>query len=220
MWAPPGTADAPTHGSGPPGRDPRIGRSSRTGTLLAGLALVATAAAVAPVLAAIGWLAWATVARVADRTLTGLTLKRIERGARSSDVPLTVLAVPVHLLTSILSTLVSAVLPVIVGAATAVTAAYLESALGQQTMAVDRPLPMAVGAVVGVGLSWWGVGGTSLRRGSRSLVRGLSPGRGGAAVASTLLLLGAAYLALRTQASGSQVVWWPLQGSPRRWVGW
>src|SRR5699024_7448267 len=101
------------------------------------------------------------------RTLTGLVLRRHRAGKRATDVPVTVLASPVHLVVSTVSTAFSLLLPVAMAAVVAlvfsglVTSTELLAGVGP-----EHPLSMALGALVGGGLSWWGLASTSLRRGS------------------------------------------------------
>lgn len=194
--------------------DPRIGRRARTGTLAALALAVAALATVLPVAAVLGAVAWSALARTADRSVTSMTMRRIERGVRGRDVPLAIVASPVHLLTGVLSAVLTALLPLFLGtAATFGTAVVAAGARGVGPDPTD-PLPLAGGMLVAILTAWWGIGGTSLRRGSRSLVRGLAPGRAGAATVSVLLVLAAAYLAVRSQATGAAADWWPLRNNP------
>ena len=64
--------------------------------------------------------------------------------------------------------------------------------------------------------AWWGPGGASLRRGSRSIVRGLSPGATASQVAAALLLVVAAALVATTMAADGPS-WWPRTTAPG-WV--
>ena len=52
-----------------------------------------------------------------------------------------------------------------------------------------QSLPLGVGGLTAMLTAWWGPGGESVRAGSRRLVRGLSPGRNGPAIAVAVLLL-------------------------------
>lgn len=202
-------------GPGEPGlpatpRDPRIGRRRRTGTLAAvGLTLTALAT-VLPVAALLAAASWSALARTADRSLTAVTLRRMERGPRGRDVPLAVLTSPVHLVTGIASAVLTAILPMVLGIAGVFATAVLSASVRGVVPMPTHPLSLAGGMVVGLLTAWWGIGGTSLRRGSRSLVRAAAPGRGGAVVASVLLLAVAVYLAIGSQATGVQADWWPL----------
>ena len=162
-------------GAGQP--DPRIGRPARTGTLLALLAAVVAAVAGFPVVAAAVAVLWSWAARTADRSVTSLVLRRHNRGPRRSDVPLAVVASPWHLVVGALATVVSAILPLVVGicavfsAALATVAVYGGSAAPELVRRRSRSA-----AVVAALMAWWGPGGSGLRRGTRSIVRGVSPG--------------------------------------------
>ena len=78
----------------------------------------------------------------------------------------------------------TAILPVVLGIAGVFATAVLSASVRGVVPMPTHPLSLAGGMVVGLLTAWWGIGGTSLRRGSRSLVRAAAPGRGGAVVAS------------------------------------
>ncbi len=204
-----------------PGGDPRLGRQNRTGTLLAVLVTIAAVATLAPVVALLVGLVWSTLARTADRTVTSLTLKRFERGHRGSDLPMAVLGAPLQLIAAAASAVLGALLPMIVSVAAALSVAFVASSGGTQGMDIQGGLPLAAAALVAVLLSWWGAGGTSLRRGSRSLVRGLAPSGVGAVGVTAVLLATSAYVVYRSQSGAGQLIWWPLAGPPLTWLtGW
>ena len=192
-------------------QDPRIGRSPRSGTLAALLALFVALAATAPLLAWGLYAVWGLLARTVDRAVTGLVLRRHELGRRRSDLPLTVLASPWHLLMAAMSTLLSLLLPL----ALAVCVALVFSGLVTTTellagVGPEHPLAVAVGSLVGGWLGWWGLGGTSLRRGSRTMVRGVAPSGIPAALVVALCLGAAVALGLLAWQGGDLVSWWPL----------
>ena len=197
---------------GEPGTlDPRIGRRARTGTLVALFAVFVALASVAPLVAWGLYALWGLGARTVDRTLTGLVLRRHEAGRRASDVPMTVLASPVHLVAAALSTMLALLLPL----AMAVVIALVLSGLVTTTellagVGPEHPLPMAVGALVGGGLGWWGLGSTSLRRGSRTMIRATVPRGAVTGVLVVLCLVGAAALGFLALQAGDLVSWWPL----------
>ena len=196
---------------GEPGEpDPRIGRAQRTGSLLAMLALFVAAAAGFPVVAAVVALLWSWVARTADRSVTSLVLRRHQKGRRRSDVPFAVAASPWHLVVGALATVVSAILPVVVGVCAVFSAALAMVAVTGGSPEPNARGPVAAGAVVAGLMAWWGPGGSGLRRGSRSLVRGMSPGRGGR-VFVLLLLAGAVGFAAWSLTQGGAPDWWPSQ---------
>jgi serine/threonine protein kinase len=169
--------------------------------LLAALAAFAGAAAVAPGVTLVAFLALTTVARTVDRTATGLLQRRMDYGPRPSDGVVAVLALPWRLLTSGVASVVAAILPSLVGLATAFVMA---SALtgGTATMRPGTGPALAAAAVAVATVAWWGPGGSSLRRGSRTIVRGLAPARGARAVLIALLLAGA-LLAAGARAAGA-----------------
>ncbi|WP_181010052.1 serine/threonine-protein kinase [Ornithinimicrobium sufpigmenti] len=191
--------------------DPRIGRRARTGTLTAMLAAFVGLAAVVPLVAWGLYAVWGVSARTVDRTLTGLVLRRHRAGKRATDVPVTVLASPVHLVVATVSTVFSLLLPVAMAAVVAlvfsglVTSTELLAGVGP-----EHPLSMALGALVGGGLSWWGLASTSLRRGSRTTVRATVPEGAPTVVLVVGCLLGAAALGFAAYQGGDHVSWWPL----------
>ena len=196
---------------GEPGEpDPRIGRAQRTGSLLAMLALFVAAATSFPLVAAAVALLWSWVARTADRSVTSLVLRRHQKGRRRSDVPFAVAASPWHLVVGALATVVSALLPVVVGVCAVFSAALAMVAVTGGSPEPNARGPVAAGALVAGLMAWWGPGGSGLRRGSRSIVRGISPGRGGR-VFALLLLAGAVALAAWSLTQGGPPDWWPSQ---------
>ena len=74
----------------------------------------------------------------------------------------------------------------------------------------EHPLPMALGALVGGALGWWGLGSTSLRRGSRTVVRATVPEGVATVVVVVACLLAATGLVLAAYQGGDLVSWWPL----------
>jgi hypothetical protein len=79
----------------------------------------------------------------------------------------------------------------------------------------DSAGPLAVGGAVAVLMAWWGPGGSGLRRGSRSIVRGLSPGSTARTVLAVALLLVAVGLLLWALQHPGAASWWPTQGPGR-----
>ncbi|WP_346767727.1 serine/threonine-protein kinase [Knoellia koreensis] len=197
---------------GDPGQpDPRIGRPHRTGTIFALLVALVAAAAAYPVVAAAVALLWCWAARTADRSVTSLVLRRYAKGRRRSDVPFAVVASPWHLVVGALATVVSALLPVVVG-----VCAVFSAALGMVALTGGSPHPnsapaLAVGALLAGLMAWWGPGGSGLRRGSRSIVRGVAGGPTATRiVVGLLLVVAAACVVLAVQRAGAPD-WWPTQ---------
>jgi serine/threonine protein kinase len=204
--------DAARLGHGPWG-DPRIGRPSRSGTLLALLAVLAAVTARAPVLAVLGLLAWVTLARTADRTVTSLVMRRHERGARGSDVAVAVATSPWHLVLGLVGAAATLVLPLFVGVCAMFASALVLTAVRGTDVRTDDLLPLVVAGVFAGLTAWWGPGGASLRRGSRSIVRGLTPGEAAGQVAAGILLVVAAVV-LAMALTGGGPTWWPRTTAP------
>jgi hypothetical protein len=132
--------------------------------------------------------------------MTGMFRRRVERGSRAGDGFLVVLALPWRLLMAILAAAAAAVLPFLVGLATAfIVASGL--AVGVSRMHPETGPALAAAAVAAGLVAWWGPGGGSLRRGSRALVRGVAPTRA-ASVVLVVLLLAGAIAAVVARASG------------------
>ena len=205
---------------GEPGQeDPRIGRPSRVGTLLALMAGALGTAAVWPVIALGLIVLWFWCARFADRSVTSIVLRRHERGRRRRDVPLAVIASPWHILSSAFATVMALLLPVTVAITSTFSAALAIAAISGGNPQPARSLPLVAGGLLGLMLAWWGPGGASLRRGSRSLVRGVSPGKVGSEIlVTTLLILGAGLGILAWQRVGQPDVWpWASGRFPLVW---
>jgi hypothetical protein len=194
---------------GPGQPDPRIGRPSRVGTLLALMVGTLGVAAVKPVVAIGLIILWSLFARFADRSVTSLVMRRHENGRRRRDVPLAVVASPWHVIISAVATVIALLLPAIVATGATFSAALGIGAVQGGDPQPDKSLPLVVGCISGLLMVWWGPGGTSLRRGSRSLVRGVAPGKVATAiVVAALLLLGAGFGVWAWMRLG-QPDWWP-----------
>ena len=204
--------DAARLGHGPWG-DPRIGRPSRSGTLLALLAVLAAVTAQAPVVAVLGLLAWVTLARTADRSVTALVMRRHERGARGSDVAVAVATSPWHLVLGLLGAAATLVLPLFVGVCAMFASALVLTAARGTDVRTDDVLPLVMAGVFAGLTAWWGPGGASLRRGSRSIVRGLTPGEAAGQVAAGILLV-VAVVVLAMTLTGTGPTWWPRTTAP------
>ncbi len=204
--------DAARLGHGPYG-DPRIGRPSRSGTLLALLAVLAAVTARAPVVAVLGLLAWVTLARTADRSVTALVMRRHERGARGSDVAVAVATSPWHLLLGLVGAAATLVLPLFVGVCAMYSSALVLTAARGTEVRTDDVLPLVVAGVFAGLTAWWGPGGASLRRGSRSIVRGLTPGEAAGQVLAGILIV-VAVIVLAMTLTGTGPTWWPRTTAP------
>ncbi len=193
--------------------DPRIGRPNRSGTLLALLAVLGAVTASAPLLAVLGLLAWVTLARTADRSVTSLVMRRYERGTRGSDVAVAVATSPWHLVLGLIGAAATLVLPIFVGVCATFASALVLTAVRGTDVRTDDVLPLFVAGVFAGLTAWWGPGGAGLRRGSRSIVRGLTPGEAAGQVAAGILLVVAAVV-LVTAVTGDGPSWWPRTTAP------
>jgi hypothetical protein len=182
----------------------------RTGTLLAVLAALVGCAAARPVTTAVVTVVLMVLARTVDRGTSALARRRYERGSRRSDSLIAVVSSPWHLLAGAHATVVTVVLPAALGVATVFLTGLLVSPDG-------RPSPgsvpaIAAGALVALLAAWWGVGGFSLRRGSRALARGVVPGRAARVVVPLLLLAAGAAAHIAWQQGAPD--WTPLSSLP------
>jgi hypothetical protein len=204
---------------GPGQPDPRISRPQRTGTLVALLCAMVAGLATWPVVAAAVLVLWCWAARTADRSVTSLVVRRHSRGPRRSDVPLAVAASPWHLVVGAVGTLVGLVVPLLVAVSAVFSAALATVAVTGGPSEPNAAVPLAAGSLLGVLVAWWGPGGSGLRRGSRSLVRGVAPGprTTRVLVVAALLLAGGLTVWGYTQLGVPQ--WWPWQAPSGIWSG-
>ena len=196
---------------GEPGEpDPRIGRPSRIGTLLALIVGVLATAAVWPVVAAGLIVIWFWCARFADLSVTSLVMRRHAGGRRRRDVPLALVLSPWHVLSSAVATVIALVLPATIAIASTFSAALAMAAVFGGDPQPARSVPLVVAGFLGLLTGWWGPGGASLRRGSRSLVRGLAPVGPMTELTVVALLLAAAGLGVLAWQRTGQLDVWPL----------
>ncbi|MDV3223355.1 protein kinase domain-containing protein [Intrasporangium sp.] len=193
--------------------DPRIGLARRTGTLLAAAVAWLGALALWPGIAVAAVVGWSVVARGVDRSMTGLVLRRYDRGRRPSDVPWAVVTSPWHVLVGAVATAVAMLLPAAVAVAGVFSAALLLSGATGSDLDPGTPLTLVVGGGLAVAVMWWGPGGASLRRGSRSIVRRLVPMGLAAQVVAGVLAAGGVVLALVALKGGTST-WVPFDGNP------
>jgi hypothetical protein len=205
--------------AGPGEPDPRISRPQRSGTLVALLAAVVAAVASWPVVTAGVIVLWCWLARTADRSVTSLVVRRHSRGRRRSDVPLAVVASPWHLVVGALGTVVGLLLPAMVAFSAVFSAALATVAVTGGPSEPNSALPIAVGALFGILVAWWGPGGSGLRRGTRSIVRGVTPGPRSTRVAVALVLLVAVGLGVWSYLQLGAPQWWPWQAPSGIWSG-
>lgn len=194
--------------------DPRIGLPRRSDVLAAGLAALVALAAAAPFVALLVALAWSLVARTVDRSMTATVLRRHRAGRRRSDLPVAVAASPWHLTTAALATTVAVLFPLVVGGCGMLATALGLSLVDGAGVRLSAPLPLAAGAVVAALVGWFGPAAPGLRRGSRTLVRGLTPVPAARYAAIALLLVVALGITGALVVGSVDVSWWPLQASP------
>jgi predicted Ser/Thr protein kinase len=196
--------------AGPEEPDPRINRPRRTGTLLALAAAFTATAATWPGVALVLGVLWCWLARFSDRSVTALILRRYRYGRRRADLPMAVVLSPWHLVVAAGLALAGLIVPVLVAVSTAFCATLGLSALTSASIGPVLAPSAAAGFAAGVLLAWWGPGGASLRRGSRSLVRGVARGRTVTAVVVVVLLLAAVVLTALALTRHGELAWWPL----------
>ncbi|GGB43792.1 hypothetical protein GCM10011492_38520 [Flexivirga endophytica] len=194
-----------------PPRDPRIGQPSRTGTLAALLVAVTGISAVLPTVGITLLVLWAIAARWCDKSITSMVLRRYSSGPRRSDTFVAAVASPWHGVIAALATLLTVLIPAFVGGCTAAAVALIYSMVEDDSVYLGRPLPLAVGVLIGAVVMWWGPGGIPLRRGSRSIVRGVVRGQPLTQIIIGLcvvLALAGTVFALTHLTSGA--AWWPI----------
>jgi serine/threonine protein kinase len=214
-WEPDWEPDWETAPDTAPGQpDPRIGLPSRVGTLLALTVAALGVAAIWPLVAVGLIIAWSWAARFADRSVTSLVQRRYDRGRRRRDVPVALAVSPWHVVIAACATLIALLLPAVIAIASTFSAALALSPWSNGDPQPGRSLPLVVGGFIGLLMAWWGPGGASLRRGSRSLVRGAVPGQTATnLVVAALLLLGAGLGVWAWLRLGQPDLWpWPAGG--------
>jgi hypothetical protein len=149
------------------------------------------------------------LARFSDRSVTALILRRYRYGRRRADVPMAVALSPWHLVVAAGLTVAGLLVPLLVAASAAFCATLGISALTSATVGPVLAPAAAAGFAAGTLLAWWGPGGASLRRGSRSLVRGVARGRTATSVVVCVLVLAAAVLTAVAFVRHGQLTWWP-----------
>jgi predicted Ser/Thr protein kinase len=189
--------------------DPRIGRPLRTGTVLALGAVFVAASARWPGMALLVAALWCWFARFSDRSVTALILRRYRYGRRRADMPMAVVLSPWHLVVSAGLTVVGLLLPLLVAVSAAFCTTLGISAATSTPVGPASGPAVAVGFAAGALLAWWGPGGSSLRRGSRSLIRGVARSETAANVIASVLVAVAVLLLLVALARHGQVLWWP-----------
>ena len=194
-------------------------RTPRTGSLLALGCAVTAATGVMPIMAVIIGLGIAAAARAVDASEQALSRRRDDRGRSRSDMLVVSLASPWRLLTGAVRAAVFLIVPLLVGAGiTYLSSLFIGAGIGSSSFRVHA-VPLIVGAASAITLAWWGPGGGSLRRGTRTMVRSVAPGTGGAQALTSLMALATIAAILVAWRSGpSQIDWFPLTGPPVGWL--
>jgi hypothetical protein len=68
---------------------------------------------------------------------------------------------------------------------------------------------LAVGGLIAALMAWWGPGGSGLRRGTRSIVRGVSPGPRATQLLVAVALVGAGVATFWCVQHAGVPQWWP-----------
>lgn len=194
--------------------DPRIGRPRRSDVLGALLAALVALVAAAPWVGLALALVWSWLARTVDKSMTGTVRRRHVAGRRRSDGVMAALASPWHLLTGALQAVVTALLPLAVGAAGVLAAALGQSTLDGLGVRLESPLPLAAGALLAMVVGWWGPGGPGLRRGSRSIARSVTGIPVVRLVVIAVLVVLAVGVLGALVAGALDISWWPGPVSP------
>lgn len=191
-------------------RDPRIGQPARSWTLFVLALAAAGLSTLLPVLAWFAALAWVFAARWNDKTITSKVLRQYASGKRRSDTAVTWALSPWYAVLAAFSTLLVVIVPAFLGVVAGVLTAIACAVGGLTGSTYDRPAAVGIGTLVALWASWWGPGGTATRRGSRTLVRALSPNR---QIATGLVIALAAVAVLSGLLAFSHLDvplnWWP-----------
>ena len=194
--------------------DPRIGMAMRTGLLASVAAGWLGAFSAWPGVAAIMLVAWSSIARATDRSVTGLVLRRYDHGRRRSDLPWAVGLSPWHLGLGVVATVVSLLLPLAVTLAGIFASALLLAGARGAQLDPGDPITLVVGGAIGLTMLWWGPGGASLRRGSRSIVRRLVPEGLATKVTTAVAVVFAVVVTVVSVTHGVPLLWAPFGGNP------
>jgi hypothetical protein len=194
--------------------DPRIGLPMRTGLLAAVGAAWVGGLMAWPGTALVSLVVLSALARATDRSVTALVLRRYDFGRRRSDVPFAVASSPWHLVVGLVATAVGLLLPVAVAFAGIFAVALLLAGSRGSDLGPGAPITLAVGGVLGLLMLWWGPGGASLRRGSRSMARRLVPAGTASQVVAGLLTVFGVVAALVALRHGESLTWAPFTTSP------
>ncbi|MDN5778204.1 MAG: serine/threonine protein kinase [Humibacillus sp.] len=194
--------------------DPRIGMAMRTGLLVAVAAGWLGAFSAWPGVAAIVLAVWSSIARATDRSVTGLVLRRYDHGRRRSDLPWAIGLSPWHLVLGVVATVVSLLLPLAVTLAGIFASALLLAGTRGGQLDPGDPITLVIGGAIGLTMLWWGPGGASLRRGSRSMARRFVPEGLATKVTAAVAVVFALVVVVVSVSHGAPLLWSPFKGNP------
>lgn len=194
---------------GQPESSPARPRPARSGTMFAALLLVVAGFVTAPVVTAAAVLVISALARTFDRISWSLLKRRHARGKRRGDIAYGIVQSPLQLIAGALWAVPSALLPGVLSVCGYFAVAAFVPA---RTGVADLAATGTAGLVFALA-HWWGLGGPAMRRGSRMLARGLTPGRAGAVIAVIALLVCTGLVATVRWNTGS-TDWFPLGADP------
>lgn len=160
-------------------------------------------------------LAMATLARTVDSSSQALWRRRDERGRSRSDLFMVSLGSPWRLFISALRSAGLLIVPLLIGSAIVYLASVLIGVGVGPSNFRAHSLPLMLGAAAAVTTAWWGPGGGSLRRGTRTVIRTLAPGEvGGQAFGAVFGLVTVAALVVSWQSGSGDIDWFPLTAAP------
>lgn len=194
--------------------DPRIGLANRTGTLWAAAAAWLGLLALWPGVAVVVLVTWSVVARAVDRSMTGLVLRRYVHGRRPSDAPWAVVTSPWHVALGAVATFLAMILPVSVAVAGVFSGALMLGGTTGSDLDPGTPATLVFGGALALAMAWWGPGGASLRRGTRSIVRTVAPDGLPTQIVAGTLASGGVVLVVVALSRGMSSTWAPFGGSP------
>ena len=194
--------------------DPRIGKARRSDVLAALLVAGVALTTALPWVGLAVAVCWSWAARTIDRSMTATVRRRHRYGRRRSDGVAAVASAPLQLIGAALTTVVAALLPLAVGAAGVLATALAQSTVDGLGVRLDSAVPLAVGALLALLIGWWGPGGPSLRRGSRSMARSVTGPPALRLVVVAALLVFAVGVLGALAVGALDISWWPSLGSP------
>jgi predicted Ser/Thr protein kinase len=196
-------------GTQPEPRDSQDTERAGVATMPALMVGVLGVAAIWPVAAIALVILWSWCARFADRSVSWLGVRRHNRGRRSGDIPLAVLASPWQLIVSALATVLTLLIPAVVAVGSTLSIALMSAAVAGGVPHPDRSAPLVAGCFLGLLMMWWGPGGARLQRGSRSLLRAVAPGKGASDFLVAACFMIGVGLGAWAWVRNGQPDWWP-----------